>query len=807
MTIKTNLLSYVPGRRGIAAGVLTIVGVVGIGFGVGLATGVVSVPFAEACCVIVPPAPPPPPPPPPVVVPAPTPAVPSCTLSASPTSLPLGGGSSTLSWKTVAATGATIDNGVGSVAVDSGTKGVTVTKTITYTMTVTGPGGSTTCDTTITVTPPPAPTCTLSSNPKYISPGDSTTLTWTTTNADTLFFDNKIGYVTPVAGGTMTVSPSKTTTYFATATASDGTKVTCATQVIVTTTPSPKCTLTASPTSIAPGDNSTLTWLVYDADKFSIDQGIGEVTPVHTGTKDVSPTVTTTYTGTATTNDGKSVTCSATITVTPTGPNSPSCTLSASPTKVNIGEHTTLTWTTTNGGMFSIDQGVGDVTPVSGGSVSSKAINSDTTFTGTVTSPSGFVSTCTTVVTVNTGGGGGGPTCTMTVSPSSIRSGNSATLTWGGSEIANVDIDNGIATATTSPGSTTVAPTAVGSHTYTGTFHATNGQTLTCSATLNIEGGSGGCTSNCGGSNPPPTVVLTSLPHVNAQPFVSYLYLSQVPYTGLDLGFWGTIVYWVLLVVWSLALAYLVLFGALPYLARAGRAFGMRVSELVNAVEMPQTVPPMPAQKHEEPAPHKEAPEAPQSYSTYDGFKSFATSEALSIEDIVKGLARSTAQAMHREETATAPHTNTEPIFDRVEPVAENVEPIYDNVEPIATEKPAPKPVTPRMATPAHLHGFLAALIERDREAVFGTLRTQVRGGGSPEALITDAACALDDVYRARIDGTSCDEQLAKTCSTCDTPTLERLVGALTTAIDSSYSTGVTGAKLALTRALAVLGA
>jgi hypothetical protein len=65
----------------------------------------------------------------------------------------------------------------------------------------------------------------------------------------------------------------------------------------------------------------------------------------------------------------------------------------------------------------------------------------------------------------------------------------------------------------------------------------------------------------------------------------------------------------------------------------------------------------------------------------------------------------------------------------------------------------------------------------------------------------------LDDAYRARIDGTACDPAVAKACATCDTPTLEKLVGALTTAIDSSYSTDITGAKLALTRALATLGA
>ncbi|MDE1924589.1 MAG: hypothetical protein KGH79_00185 [Patescibacteria group bacterium] len=41
----------------------------------------------------------------------------------------------------------------------------------------------------------------------------------------------------------------------------------------------------------------------------------------------------------------------------------------------------------------------------------------------------------------------------------------------------------------------------------------------------------------------------------NSTPYVS---LSAVPYTGLDLGFWGTIAYWGFLILWCLAAAYLI---------------------------------------------------------------------------------------------------------------------------------------------------------------------------------------------------------------------------------------------------------
>lgn len=141
--------------------------------------------------------------------------------------------------------------------------------------------------------------------------------------------------------------------------------------------------------------------------------------------------------------------------------------------------------------------------------------------------------------------------------------------------------------------------------------------------------------------------------------------------------------------------------------------------------------------------------------------------------------------------------------IQNVEPIYENVEPVYENVEPIA-------PVAPRTeaaGVPADVRGFTVALIEGDRAAVFAGLRQHVRGSGAPEQLITGAVCLLDDVYRARIDGTACDADIARMTARLSTPTLEKLIAGLATAIDSSYSTGVTGAKLALTRALATLGA
>ncbi|MCX6789926.1 MAG: hypothetical protein NTV60_00150, partial [Candidatus Kaiserbacteria bacterium] len=325
--------------------------------------------------------------------------------------------------------------------------------------------------------------------------------------------------------------------------------------------------------------------------------------------------------------------------------------------------------------------------------------------------------------------------------------------------------------------------------TFTGTVVSPEGHVATCTAVVTITTAPpGGCTGNCGGGggggSPSPTISLASLMHVNAQP-LAYLYLSQIPQTGLELGPVATMLYWLVLLGIAFVFAYFMLFGVLPFAHRSIRNFGTRVHAVLNTPELSPIAAPKQtaAPVYEQPV----HPEAPRTYSSFDGFKSFAQGGALSIEDIVKGLAREQG-------------TQTVPAF--TEPIYENVEPIYEHSEPVMREAAPEKEMIS-----ADVRGFTAALLEGDRVAVFAGLRQQVRGSGAPEQLISSVACLLDDAYRARVDGSACDPAIARMTARLSTPALESLVASLTTAIDSSYSTGVTGAKLALTRAFAILGA
>lgn len=156
---------------------------------------------------------------------------PTVTLTASPTAV-TSGGSTTLTWSTSNATSLTIDNNIGSVSPVSGSLTTQVKATTTFTATATGPGGTATATATVAVSPV---TVTLTANPDTISSGGTSTLTWTANDANTVVIDQGVGTVCgapPCTTGTVPVSPTKTTTY--TATATDPSGVTTTAKAVVT---------------------------------------------------------------------------------------------------------------------------------------------------------------------------------------------------------------------------------------------------------------------------------------------------------------------------------------------------------------------------------------------------------------------------------------------------------------------------------------------------------------------------------------------------------------------------------------------
>ena len=149
----------------------------------------------------------------------------------------------------------------------------------------------------------------FTASPTTISAGQSSTLSWTVTDAAMLSLDQGVGSVLiSVLGETsQVVTPTHTTTYTLTLNGS------VSAQVTVTVEPLPSITsFSANPTMVSSGGSATLTAL-FSGGTGTVDQGIGTVTSgVGTNTGPISANFTT-YTLTVTNVAGASTTAHVTV--------------------------------------------------------------------------------------------------------------------------------------------------------------------------------------------------------------------------------------------------------------------------------------------------------------------------------------------------------------------------------------------------------------------------------------------------------------------------------------------------------------
>jgi hypothetical protein len=236
---------------------------------------------------------------------------PTATISASPTSLPYGGGSSTISWSTTNAASVTLN---GSPVAANSSVTVSPTATTTYTLVAQSASGVTATNA-VTVTVGAsggAVAAGISASATSIVSGNSSTLAWTSQNAVSGSLN---GTPVPVSGSQV-VKPTATTTYRFTATGGSGTSDWG--QVTVTVTAAPAAPAgpvgagaSASPTSISRGQSSVITWATKNAVSATLN---GASVPL-SGSMTVSPAATTTYKIVATSATGTTDWGSATVTV------------------------------------------------------------------------------------------------------------------------------------------------------------------------------------------------------------------------------------------------------------------------------------------------------------------------------------------------------------------------------------------------------------------------------------------------------------------------------------------------------------
>jgi len=142
----------------------------------------------------------------------------------------------------------------------------------------------------------PSTSCSVTLSPNPINLGNSSTLSYTSSNASWMYIQN-VGYMTPNTSGAFSVSPNMTTDYTCTAADSSGNLYPSPASLTVNQTP--LCALLPVPSNITLGDSSMLEYFSLNATSLSISPGVGTV-PTPGGFVTVSPSVSTTYTCLAT---------------------------------------------------------------------------------------------------------------------------------------------------------------------------------------------------------------------------------------------------------------------------------------------------------------------------------------------------------------------------------------------------------------------------------------------------------------------------------------------------------------------------
>lgn len=237
--------------------------------------------------------------------------------------------------------------------------------------------------------------------------------------------------------------------------------------------------LTASPTSINQGGNSLLTWNASGCTGTTIYPTLGNVNT--SGSQNVSPTASTTYTLKGYNSSGVAKTDTVTITVNSTPISDCTASLSASNPSINLGGSSTLTWSTTNCTSATIYPTLG---PVSiNGDSQAVSPTSDTTYTLTAYGTNGSVVKKVTVNVVNVVSA-----CTINnfnASPTSIISGSSSSLTWNTTGCNSVTISNLGYSVPTSGGPQSIWPTVT--TTYVLSAYGNNGVVKTWPVTVYVN--------------------------------------------------------------------------------------------------------------------------------------------------------------------------------------------------------------------------------------------------------------------------------------------------------------------------------
>lgn len=765
--------------------------------------------------------------------------LPVCTMTLTPSTI-VRGESVELSWTSDHATNAGIDQNIGTVALDGGMS-LVPQQTTTYTGTFkNSEGKSVTCTASVTVTepetPPQRPVC-------------------------------------PIAE-----KEDRTIVYFAERIRSDKDLADAQTERIDTVLPKGTYSVTLASWDgylgrenvtqphesykvIVGNDNGYLSGTNVSTDLADMVREDLKVTPVHNGNFEVTEAVSFVYGEHAVYPDKASPNslnplCAAFDLIEEEVP-APICSLNVSDALVAPGDTVELTWTSDNTTAASFNAGIGSV--ATAGSATT-TVNETTTFIGTFTGENGDTVTCKQTVKVEEPETPEAPICALNVNPSSITSeSQQVTLTWSSENAVSGSIDQGVGSVELN-GSTTTIP--AGARTYTGTFIGEDDQEVTCTASVVFTRGGGGggggggrgpclnCGSNDDDDDPEP-VIEVAKKVVQATPG-SFIYLDQVPYTGISMGPIATTLYWIGLFALSASLSYLIvvkgIFGRLAtnrvaqpvadetttteYTSPFADNAGYQLQTADHATETDNDESAVEAQAHAEgilfspealamveAAVGKEGAElvhelialAKETFPREDGWILISKDRARIL------LAR---RASRKQAAENGHRQESEESKEAVTTVEEVQTPFVSVTKEVTHQQPVVArfaqeavPTQSQVSVPTNVEqqpvkgggevaDFVGNLVSGNQAAVFEKVRNVTGQGKSADAFIGAVIRELDDVYKYRLEGDrQPNKALVQATAMWSNGDFETVLGILVESIDHSYASSRIGTKVALAKA------
>ena len=325
-----------------------------------------------------------------------------------------------------------------------------------------------------------APGVTLTASPTTITLGQSSTLTWSSTD-ETSCTAGGAWSGSESTSGTQVVTPIATGTTSFTLTCTGASGSANASVTVSVQAPLPTVNISVTPTSITLGQSATLNWSSTNATSCTASNGWSGAQAT-SGTQSVTPAQIGTSNYTLTCNGaGGGLVATAILTVT----NSPSPTVNISviPTSITLGQSATLNWSSTNATSCAASNGWSGAQNTSGTTMVTPSAAGTATYTLTCNGlGGGLVATAALLVTNPPP-----PAVNISVTPTSITLGQSATLNWSSTNATSCMASNGWSGAQNTGGTTMVTPSAAGTATYTLSCSGAAGASTDSAASLTVN--------------------------------------------------------------------------------------------------------------------------------------------------------------------------------------------------------------------------------------------------------------------------------------------------------------------------------